>query len=99
MSNSYFFSHGLFILPALKNNEDLGFKDIIVSKKKLLKRVENLCLYFKENMPKYRNSLKKVGSSSYGLDYSTGMTKLDDKRPVTACLVEKDDDGNIKYPM
>ena len=55
---------GLQILPKLKNNDELGFKDIICSKKKLIRRVENLCYYFKENMPKYKNSLKKIGGSN-----------------------------------
>ena len=52
--------NGLSFLSKIKNNEDLGFKDILVSKKKLLRRLENLCLYFKENMPKYKNCLKRV---------------------------------------
>jgi len=51
---------GLQILPKLKDNEELGFKDVIISKKKLLKRIEMLALYFKNNLPKYKNSLKKV---------------------------------------
>ena len=81
-----------------------------MSKKKLLRRIENLCLYFKENMPKYKNSLKRVDGekTSYkrsrreettGLDYSTGKTKFDPAKPVTALKVEKDSDGNIVYPI
>ena len=61
-------------------------------------------------MPKYKNSLKRVDGekTSYkrsrrdegtGLDYSTGRTKLDPSKPVTACKVEKDSDGNIVYPI
>ena len=61
-------------------------------------------------MPKYKNSLKRVDGekTSYkksrrdegtGLDYSTGRTKLDPSKPVTACKVEKDSDGNIIYPI
>ena len=90
------------ILGKLKNNEEMGFKDIIVSKKKLLRRVENLCLYFKENMPKYKNSLKRVGTT--GLDYSTGKTKLENYNPssnkaITTCRVNRDENGNIIYPI
>ena len=83
------------------------FKDIIVSKKKLMKRVENLCFYFKESMPKYKNSLKRPfktadhgGVGSNGIDMSHGRgTKLDPSKPITACKVEKDAEGNIIYPI
>lgn len=105
-------TNGLQILSKIKNNEELGFKDILVSKKKLLRRVENLCYYFKENMPKYKNSLKKIEGDTYqpskrrnyggnggSIDYSTGKTRLDNSKPITACKVEKDSDGNIKYPI
>ena len=58
--------------------------------------------YSIENRPKYKHSLKKVAGSSFGgqgLDYSIVMTKLDEKRPVTAVKVDKDEDGNIRYPI
>ena len=79
----------------------MGFQDIIVSKKKLLRRVENLCFYFKEMMPKYKNSIKKVHREKGNrLDYSTGgQTRLDPSKPITSCKVNKDSDGNITYPI
>jgi hypothetical protein len=86
-------------LSRIKNNDEIGFKDILVSKKKLLRRVENLCYYFKENMPKYRNSLKKVRNYGERADYSCGRTKLDPSRPVTSIKVNRDSKGNIIYPI
>ena len=62
-------------------------------------------------MPKYKNSLKRIDGekTSYkrsrrdneatGMDYSCGRTKLDPSKPVTACKIEKDSDGNIVYPI
>lgn len=64
-------------------------------------------------MPKYKNSLKKIEGDTYqpkrrrydggggggNVDYSTGKTRLDNSKPITACKVEKDSDGNIKYPI
>ena len=101
--------HGIQFLSKLKNNDELGFKDILVSKKKLLRRVENLCLYFKENMPKYKNSLKKIDSGparrrkafdGEGNETQTfGRTKLDPSKPITACKINKDIDGNVIYPI
>ena len=35
--------HGLPILSKLKNNEEFGFKDLLISKKKLLRRLELVC--------------------------------------------------------
>ena len=38
---------GIPALSKFKNNKDLGFEGINVSKKKLLARIENMCLYFR----------------------------------------------------
>ncbi len=62
-------------------------------------------------MPKYKNSLKKIGGvpnipqsimNSIGnrqADFSTGNTKIDPSKPITACKVDRDQEGNIRYPI
>ena len=66
-----------------------------------MRRLENLCKYFKENMPKYKNSLRKVGGpDGFGrMDYSTGRTRLDPNKIVTAIKVDRDEEGHIVYPI
>ena len=33
------------------------------------------------------------------MDFSHGKTKLDPNKPITACKVERDYEGNIVYPI
>ena len=42
--------YGIPILSKLKNNEELNFKDTLVSKKKLMKRLEQICQYFNNHL-------------------------------------------------
>ena len=51
-------------------------------------------------MPKYKNCLKRVNRGNGCFDGGqTGRTRLDPSKPITACKVEKDGEGNIVYPI
>lgn len=87
--------NGLHYLSRLKDNTEYDFIGIRVTKKRLMKRVENLCKFFKDQLPKF----KKMNASSAAGNLSCGNTKIDIKRKITKINVDRDGDGNIKYPI
>ena len=89
--------NGLSYLAKLKENHEYMFSDIRVSKKRLLRRLEKICLFFKNILPKYKkitDSLKEKGSN-----LSTGKTKIDLMKKFTKVNVERDLEGNVIYPI
>ncbi|CDW85165.1 f y-rich n-terminus family protein [Stylonychia lemnae] len=86
---------GLPFLNKMKENTDYGFENINVPRKRLQKRLEYLCLFFKEQLLK----LRKNNPSLRGADLSTGQTQIDPRKKFTKIEVERDEYGNIKYPI
>ncbi len=87
--------NGLSFLSKLKQNADYGFDNIGVTKKRLQKRLEQLCLYFKDHLFKFR----KVNAVKPG-DLTTGENiKLEIKKHIPNIAVSRDEHGNIKYPI
>eukprot|EP00347_Sterkiella_histriomuscorum_P008411 403345196 len=87
--------NGLSYLNKMKENTDYGFENVNVPRKRLQKRLEFLCLFFKEQLMK----LRKNTSNGRAGDLSTGITQIDPKKKFTKIEVERDDQGNIRYPI
>ena len=95
-----FAAEGLPVLSKFKNNEELGFKDINVSNKKLLARIENICLHFRANVTKFKNYLRRNPSkANVGLDGIMGKTRIDPNKIFSSIHLEYEEDGSIKYPI
>lgn len=64
--------NGLSFLSRLKQNKEYDFDMIKISRKKLLRRVEQLCLFFKNLLPKYKKLFETTEKKSRAGDTSTG---------------------------
>lgn len=91
---------GLSYLKLLKENEQYGFENMRVPSKRLQKRVEFLCLFFKDNLTKFKKPpVTQFPASIPGGNLSTGQTQIDPQKKFTKINVERDEDGNIRYPI
>ena len=90
--------NGLGFLGKLKDNRDYEFGGIMVKRKLLLRRVEKLCLHFKQLLPKFKRLNEKINGMKSG-DKSCGQTRIDLKKKFTKVNIERDLEGNIIYPI
>jgi hypothetical protein len=51
--------NGISFLGKLKENKEYGFEDVRVSRKRLQRRLEQLCFFFKNLLPKYKKIYEK----------------------------------------
>lgn len=63
-----------------------------------MRRLEQLCYYFKEQLPKYKKLNDRVNGTRAG-DKSMGQTRIDLKKRFTKVNVDRDLEGNIVYPI
>ena len=89
---------GLHVLSTLKGSITWKFEDIYLNKKKLLRRLEELCFFFKKLLPKYKKIYEASNQKQPG-DLSTGKTKINLQRRFTKIQIERDLEGNIIYPI
>lgn len=89
--------HGLWYLKMLSENSQYGFDGIIVSETNLFERVKKLCHHFKESLVAFGEHCTREGI--YAADKSTGNTKIDLKRKFTKVNLERDQEGNVIYPI
>lgn len=88
--------NGLNFLNKMKGNAEWGFSDITLSRKVLVRRVEQVCFAFKKILPKYKRMNE---SKEKGGNLSTGQTKIEITKKFTRINVERDLEGNIVYPI
>jgi len=90
--------NGISFLSKLKENKDYGFNDIKVSRKRLLRRLEHICFFFKNLLPKYKKIYEKEKQTKQA-NLETGVTKIDLKKKFTKINLQRDLEGNIIYPI
>jgi hypothetical protein len=68
-----------------------------INRKRLMKRLEYLCLFFKNNMSRFKKV--SIGTVAVPGNLTTGTTQIDPKKKFTKIEVERDEEGNIRYPI
>ena len=89
---------GLQVLNRLKGNNMWSFEDIYLNRKKLMRRLEQLCFFFKKLLPKYKK-IYEAQNAKTGGDMTLGKTKINLQRRFTKIQLERDLEGNIIYPI
>ena len=90
--------NGISFLSKLKENKEYGFEDVRVSRKRLQRRLEQLCFFFKNLLPKYKKIYEKERQQQQA-NLQMGTTKIDLKKKFTKINLQRDLEGNIIYPI
>lgn len=95
----WFSRYGLPILSKIKNNSEYGFEGISISKNKLLNRISVLATFFKDNLTKFKNHLRKNQNRPALAGDHVYNTKIDPSKNISSIKVETDSEGHIVYPI
>lgn len=92
--------NGFQILPKLSGNKQYGFENITVTEDALRKRLEFLCDFYKDIIAVAKVAKKrKLPEKSDSKPEKSGNNVDKPKKKISKVMVERDEDGNIQFPI
>jgi hypothetical protein len=89
--------NGFWYVKFLSHKKEYEFLEMKIESDSLLKRAKALCQFFEENIADFKEHCKKEGVRSG--DKATGVTKIDLKKKFTKVNLDRDEEGNVIYPI